>query len=302
MRSNLDTIEWLAKASKLQRLVHNPMRYAFGILHRTLIYPFTKKGKLVKTKTFFGTTMKVMLPSGMDLFLLGGKSHDSEIRLARFILNTLDKGDTFLDVGAHYGYFSLMASALVQDEGKVISIEASQSTYSILRQNVDDPKNIDAFHIAISDQRKTLKFYEYPLIYSEYNSLNADQYENSKWAKNIEPNVIEVEAYRLDEFVHEKKLVPDFIKIDVEGVEDQVIAGMAKILTADQSPIVAMEYIKNDQDDSPHDRAVSLLTHYGYQCHGIQTNGSLQPIRKAELKSYLSSTQLESDNIIFIKK
>lgn len=301
MSSNLDKMESLAKASKLHRFVHSPIRYALGILHRMLIYPYTRKGKLVETTTFFGTKMKVMLPSGMDLFLLGGKSHDSEIRLARFILSTLGEGDTFLDVGAHYGYFSLLASSIVGDDGGVVSIEASKSTFSILAQNLKDKKNITPFNIAISAKREALNFYEYPLIYSEYNSLNADQYEDSKWAKNIEPNVIIIEAYRLDEFVKEENIIPDFIKIDVEGVEDQVITGMQAILESDRSPIIAMEYIVHEEEDSPHDRAIRLLLDYGYACHRILPDGSVESIQKTELKSYLDNCKLESDNIIFIK-
>jgi len=302
MNSNLDLIEKLARASKLKRLLHNPGRYLFGILHRMLVYPFSKKGKPVETTTFFGTKMKVMLPSGMDLFLLGGKTHDSEIRLARFILNMLKEGDTFLDVGAHYGYFSLLASAIVGTKGTVSCVEASSTSFEVLSQNVKDHGNISHYNNAISNKKEILNFYEYPLIYSEYNSLDADQYDKANWAKNIKPKVNKIEAYPLDEFVQEKKINPDFIKIDVEGVEDKVVQGMKDILNSDKAPIIAMEYILDDNPDSPHELAMRSIIDHGYQCNFIEYDGTLKAIELNDVKKILKAAKLDSDNLIFKKK
>jgi len=245
--------------------------------------------------------MKVLLPSGMDLFLLGGKSHDSEIRLAKLILNTLKHGDTFLDVGAHYGYFSLLASNIVGAQGNVYSIEASKSTFGVLSQNLEDHSNITPFNIAISNQRGQLDFYEYPLLYSEYNSLDSEQYDKAKWAKNIDPKVIKIDAFPLDEFVQERNIVPDFIKIDVEGVEDKVVQGMNKILNSDKAPLIAMEYILDDNPDSPHERAMRMIIDQGYECNIISPNGALEKIKSEKVKIYLMESGLDSDNIIFQK-
>lgn len=299
MKSNLNKIESLARASKLKRLLYNPGRYLFGILHRIFVYPISMKGKLVDTTTFYGTKMKVMLPSGMDLYLLGGKSHDSEIRLAKYILNVLRRGDSFLDVGAHYGYFSLLASKIVGAEGHVNSIEASKSTFGILSQNVETQDNISAYNVAISDHKDQLDFYEYPLLYSEYNSLDSQQYDSAKWAKNISPNVIKIDAFPLDEFVKEKNITPDFIKIDVEGVEDKVVAGMRGILNSKGAPIIAMEYILDDNPDSPHEIAMRLIIDQGYECNIILSDGTLKRINREEVKMYLQESGLDSDNIIF---
>ena len=299
MLKKLNKIESLARATKLMRLLHNPFRYLFGILHRILIYPISKKGKLVDTKTFFGTKMKVLLPSGMDLFLLGGKSHDSEIRLAKFIIDTLEEGNSFLDVGAHYGYFSLMASSIVGQNGKVCCIEASKSTFNVLFRNVKSCNNIQAFNIAISNRREQLDFYEYPLLYSEYNSLDADQYKDSSWAKSITPNVIKIEAFSLDEFIQAQNFDPDFIKIDVEGVEDKVVSGMQKFLGSGKNLIIAMEYILDENPTSPHEKAINMMAKSGYKLYVIAKDGTLKSIQPDHLKPFLIDSNLDSDNIIF---
>ncbi len=255
----------------------------------------------METTTFFGTKMKVMLPSGMDLFLLGGKSHDSEIRLAKYILNTLKVGDSFLDVGAHYGYFSLLASSIVGVRGMVNSIEASKSTFGVLARNVESHNNITPFNIAISNLREQLDFYEFPLLYSEYNSLDADQYAKANWAKNVQPNVLKIDAFPLDEFILTQNIEPDFIKIDVEGVEDKVVLGMSNLLKSNEKLIISMEYIIDDNPKSPHEKAMRLLVDHGYMPHMIATDGSLEAIKENKLKSYLLDSNLNSDNIIFKK-
>ena len=301
MMCNLSKVESLAKSSKLKRLLHNPSRYLFGILYRMFSYPISKKGKLVETTTFFGTKMKVLLPAGMDLFLLGGKSHDSELRLAKFILKTLKKGDTFLDIGAHYGYFSLLASSLVGEEGRVVSIEASKSTFDVLSQNLSKHSNISHFNIAISNQRDTIDFYEFPLLYSEYNSLDAEQYEKATWAKHIEPRVIKIDAYPADEFINEHNVLPDFIKIDVEGAEDKVVEGMSLLLSKGTNISISMEYILDDNPKTPHERALRFLVGQGFRCNIIKQDGSLQFIPEDEIKVFLKESNLDSDNIIFIR-
>ncbi|MDF1698258.1 MAG: FkbM family methyltransferase, partial [Saprospiraceae bacterium] len=298
MIREIEHIEALANASKVKRLMYNPSRYLGGILHRIFVYPFSKKGKLVDTKTFFGTTMKVLLPAGMDLYLLGGKSHDSEIRLAKFIVSTLEEGMEFLDIGAHFGYFSLLASSIVGDKGKVRSIEASKATFQVLSQNIAQKTNIRGFNIAISDQKEQLDFYEYPLLYSEYNSLNADQYQDSSWAKSIEPNVIQIDAFPLDDFIKTESLNPFLIKIDVEGVEDKVVAGMRRLISSGEKRIIAMEYLLGQDKDTAHDKAIQMIMQFGFGLFVIDSKGELQEMNPKDLKKFLLTSQLDSDNII----
>ena len=60
----------------------------------------------------------------------------------------ISPGDIVWDIGAHYGYFSLKASCLVGDEGKVLSIEPTPSTYKKLYANTSDIKNIEIYNLA----------------------------------------------------------------------------------------------------------------------------------------------------------
>ena len=302
MSKYLDKIEKLARASKVARLIHNPIKYIYGIGHRTLIYPFTKKGILKWANTFFGKRMRVLLPSGMDIYLLGGKSHDSEIRLARFVLKNLKSGNTFLDIGAHFGYFSLLASSITGETGKVFCVEASKMTYEVLSQNVGKERNIKSFNNAISNQKGVLDFYEYPLQYSEYNSLDADQYQNARWAKKVKAVINKIEAHTLDGFVSMHQIKPNFIKIDVEGVEDKVVSGMNNIISNSENLIIAMEYIVSVSGTSSHQTAVEVLAEGGFMPNKIEADGSISPIAPDQISDYMQKKGLDSDNIIFRKR
>ena len=124
LEKNLDKVEQLAQANKFQRLLHHPVRYVSAQFFRTVTFPITKKGTLRTAQTFMDYPLSILLPSGMDIYLTGGKAHDSEIRLARFLIhffrnNDLDNNISFVDIGAHVGYFSLLTSFLISENANV---------------------------------------------------------------------------------------------------------------------------------------------------------------------------------------
>jgi len=295
--NKLQQVEQIATTSKIRRLLVHPFKYIFAILHRQLIYP--KKGsKQVESATFFGTNMTLLLPASTDIYLTGGKSHSSEIRLARFIINTLQKGDCFIDVGAHYGYFSLLAATLVGTNGQVHAFEASQNTFTILQQNAKNKTNLSCFNQAISNEIGMTTFYEFPNLYSEYNSTNIQQFENTTWFKQLAPKKVEIETIDLNTFLEDMSLHPTLIKIDVEGAEFKVIQG-AKAYLQQYQPLIAMEYLQAERGNAAHQQAATLLQSLGYKATTITKEGEL--IDCVDIDAYLATHGLESDNIVFKK-
>jgi hypothetical protein len=124
-----------AHLSKWRRLSKSPFWYPVSMMFNKIVYPVVKKEWRKKIKTFFGIYMTTALPSGTDVLLNRIKSHDSEIRLSKFLTRHLCKGQTFIDIGAHHGYYSLLAAALVGKEGKVFAIEASKKSFELLQYN-----------------------------------------------------------------------------------------------------------------------------------------------------------------------
>ena len=300
----LDAIERLARGSVLGRFLKNPVRYVSAISYWRLIYPLRKRGKFAHARTFFGTEMEVVLPSATEIFLFGAKTHDSEIRLARFLMKNLHPGDTFCDVGAHFGYFTLLASQLVGENGRVIAFEASRSTFGILKKNTAKAANVQPLHRAASDENKTLVFNEFPALFSEYNSLVLPEMQHAAWMKNNPPQRIEVQGQRLDDFFTSSEGVtssdtltslPSIIKIDVEGAEPQVLRGMAHFLKT-HSPTLVMEYLTGDGQNEAHREALTFAQSLGYRVFRIKKDGTLEPCEDVEIS--MRGEGLESDNLV----
>ena len=264
------------------------------------IYPIRTKGIWANAETFFDKPMKILLPSGLDIFLVKGKSHDSEIRLAKFILNYLSEGDTFIDVGANFGYFSLLASQIIGEQGSVFAYEASANTFNVLQKNTGSEKNIQLFHRAIADkENQKVHFFEFPILFSEYNTLDTKLFEKEKWFQKNSAKAIEVESITLDTLVFLQKITPKIIKIDVERKEEMAISGASKLL-ATQSPYIVLEYLSKERYNENHQNATKLLEKVGFLPHFINDEGILENCKDVEF--FLNSRNLYSDNVVFVKK
>ncbi len=292
--------ETLARGKRSARLLNSPIKYTAAQIFLRLIYPITKKGQHRRVRTFFDEKMHIVLPAGMDLHLLGLKSHDSELRLARYLINTLNEGDTFVDLGAHFGYFSLLASKIVGEKGKVYAFDASASTFQVLAKNLVGHKNIDAFHLAISDRSgKKLSFYEFPVLYSEFNSRFTSQYEGESWYKKIKPKKIVVNSVTLDHFLSRFRGKPHLIKLDLEGGELDALRGMTATLKTVR-PQIVMEFSSQASKNDVHWKACELLQENYYHPHYISPKG--EALSCQNLQQYLNELEEESDNILFLSK
>ncbi len=294
LAQQFSTVERLARGSRWQRFRHQPRRYAQAMWFKERVYPKTKKGKLRQAITFFGQSMQVLLPASMDIYLTGGKTHDSELRLTRWLLRNLKTGKTFVDVGAHFGYFSLLAAQLIGTSGRVTAFEAAQTTFELLQQNTADFPNIEVFNRAISDQSGTLTFYEFPTLYSEFNALDISQFEQESWFADNPPQPVQIPTIPLDDFFANNKQRPNCIKIDAEGAELQILRGATQLMQ-EAALVIILEY-QQVSGDSIYEQCLELLNNLDYKIFIITADGGMQECVNIPL--YLHQQNLQSDNII----
>jgi FkbM family methyltransferase len=294
--ARLSKIEAAAKGTPLKRLLFSPWAYITGILHHRLVYRLTKRSWRRQATTFFDAPMTVLLPAGLDIFLLKAKTHDSELRLARYLIQHLKQGYTVLDIGAHYGFFTLLASKLIGEKGKVMAIEAAASTFPMLKENVAPHANIEALHIAASNTSGIVHFFEFPSLYSEYNTSDPVQYKQAVKESGIEGKEVLVEAIAVDELLRKYNTSAHFIKIDVEGAEALVLSGMTEWLKNKQGQLV-MEYLVGDEQNTAHQKAVAILKQYGWTAYYIDSEG--YPVDCPDIEAHLKRRHLHSDNILF---
>lgn len=293
----LNKLERLAHGGKLTRLLHNPARYTYAMFLSKFLYPLTHKGVLKQAPLFFGGAMQVVLPAATDIFLTGGKTHDSEIRLARFMIAHLSEGHVFVDVGAHFGYFTLLAAQLVGVSGKVLSVEPSIGSHGLLAGNVSGHNNISIHHNAVSDKSETVTFFEFPVLYSEYNALDVDKFKHSDWIKKYNPTEQKVQAVTIDDFVRNNNITPDMIKIDVEGAEVQAINGGSGTWQ-NMSPLLVVEYL-DEGDTSSYTKAAEAMYSHGYSSYMILSDGALEHTN--DVLGYMRQRGITSENVVFKK-
>jgi len=193
-----------------------------------------------------------------------------EAELFALMLKKLKRGDTFLDIGAHVGFFSMIAARLVGESGSVYSFEMNPENYSRLMTNagLNDFKNIRPHNWAVSDDSKPIYFWV-----NKDNDGGHSLWDCGKHSFNEKSRVLpqKMASYSiaLDHYNSLGKV--DFIKMDVEGSEVLALNGMIELLKKNL-PIVALE-INNfglAQMGHKYQDIRTIMNEIGYRCWLIE--------------------------------
>ncbi len=150
-----------------------------------------------------------------------------------YLEEVLSPGKVFFDVGANIGIYTLVASRIVGETGRVVAFEPSIQSFPGLQRNValNSLTNVIAFRAALSDKRGTARLCHAPDPVG--NSVCGDPV----WGAEAEEITVET----LDRMIEQACVQHvDVIKIDTEGAEELVLRGAKKIL-AEMRPVVIFE-------------------------------------------------------------
>jgi len=230
--NNFDSIKLLEKSifllegTRFQRIRKAPKKMLYTKILELIVLLY-KKPIRIKAKTFWNENMLVVIPEQVSLNIY--RYGFFEEGLTRMVLEYLKPGMTFLDIGAHFGYFTLLSSLLVGNEGQVHSFEPTPSSYSILKANVSNKDNVFLNNCAVFSERKIVLMNDYGIKYSAFNSIY-----NARLPKEIllklETKKYEIESISIDDYVEHNGIMPDFIKIDAESSEYDILLGMEKTI------------------------------------------------------------------------
>ena len=198
-----------------------------------------------------------------------------------FVLNTVKRGWTVLDVGANIGFFSTIFASLVGNSGRVIAFEPVSDTFLKLKAaiSLNGFENIiDARAAAASDVAG-----ECQIAYG-VNSANMGGVSIAPVGANTSEVVREfARTVRIDDAVGQRPV--HFIKMDVEGAEGLALAGAQELITKNR-PIMMIEFnpvhLAQVSAITPlqlYDRIIEL----GYRSSKIGAGGSLTPVTRQDL-------------------
>ncbi len=142
----------------------------------------------------------------------------------RLVIEHLNQGDVFIDVGANIGYYSVIASKLVGSQGTVFSFEPEKLNFFLLEKNIalNALNNVQLFNAGLGNQSGSIDFYISPDNRGDHRAF--DHSNNRK--------KISVDIVAGDEIL--QKQTVDFIKIDTQGYELEILQGLSNTITRNQ--------------------------------------------------------------------
>lgn len=146
------------------------------------------------------------------------------------------KGDVFIDVGAHVGKYTLQVARIVEDDGLVIAIEPHPENYQALLKGIqlNGFKNIIALNVAAWNKECKIKLFIHDA--AVHHSTKID----------LGLGQIEVQARTIDQVIDELDVKRvNWVKIDVEGAEVEVLRGLKKTLASHNPRLIIEVQRKN---------------------------------------------------------
>jgi FkbM family methyltransferase len=225
-----------------------------------------------KIKTFWGREMTVYLydADASSLYFLGSLYGD-ELKIIKFLIKNLKEDDIFYDIGANYGFYTLLAQEFIT-KGEIHTFEPNPKIFKLLIENsrLDIFKNTFLNEMALSDKTGETEFYDREISrHSGGSSLIKHQ--NFKKYK-----VIKVKTNTLDDYILNHK-PSTIMKIDIEGGEPFVLRSASRLLQ-EYGPTIIMEFGPDDL----HKKAVNILLNNGYRVFRIDNDGNLVNVNEID--------------------
>lgn len=244
----------------------------------------------IATRTCWGKNIFVFLSdkNAGSLYYFGFLPKQ-EYPLSLYLTRTLKDDDVFYDVGANYGFYSVLADTLIK-KGRVHVFEPHPLLAKCLRRSLVNGVCVN--EVALSNKIGEVTFYDkYSIGHSGGSTMIEEVGSNGEKAVSIRT----VATTSLDEYV-KTHTPPTVIKIDVEGAERFVLEGGRETLKK-YHPLVAMEVWGGDFWEKYSRPAIDFLFQLGYVGNEIGNNGVSVSISYSDLERIMSTRKYE--NIIF---
>jgi FkbM family methyltransferase len=246
--------------------------------------------RVVTCRILTGDRMRVVVPEivGTELCRQGF----IEPGLTAVMIHALRPGMTFVDVGAHYGYHSLVASRLVGPSGSVIALEPARGVLPLLRANTAAAGNITVEPVAACATSGPVVLSDFGPGDSALSTIVGAARVPPAERERLRADAYPVDGVALDDHLLGRGIRPDFVKLDAEGAELGILSGMHRILD-EVGPVVTMEVGDYDGMRSPATTAsIDRLEALGYRPWEWSSGG---------LRPHVRRLRYGYDNLVFTK-
>jgi len=187
----------------------------------------TRLGRLVRAPLSLlpsGSRVRIVKgPARGFRWIVGASTHgywwgSYEVDKARLFARYLRRGGVVYDIGAHVGYYSLIAARAVGPEGSVVAFEPDARNLSFLEEHVrsNELDQVEIVRAAVGASTR-----------SDARFLVGD---HPATGRLHELGTQPVEVVSLDDFLTGRDRGPDIVKIDIEGGEAEALSGARRLL------------------------------------------------------------------------
>lgn len=194
-----------------------------------------------------------------------------EEEVSRLLHRVATPGWTVLDVGANAGYFSLLAADVGGPGSQVVAFEPNPRMRELLQQSLalNPAGQIELVPAACGDRSGSIALSVSPDPRNSGLSTVRDTFQQA--------DQLTVPLLRLDDFCAERGIVPDLVKVDVEGAEEMVLRGAEALLRESAPTYVICEVWADSRA-----RVLDYMGTLGYVGYGIRSDGRLAPASEGD--------------------
>lgn len=227
-------------------------RLRFKNQYHTLIDQF--KGRSSYTVNYKEKTLTFSLadPFSATFFASHFKNGIYEKEGLDALLSHVNENSVVFDVGANIGYFACFSGKYCT-RGKVYAFELGRENVAILKRNIslNSLENVVVEHGAVSDANGTVFVQDSAVGNAVLKIMNANAGTE---------DLVPVRSIALDDYCATNKLIPEFVKIDVEGAEMKVLKGMKRLLAGPVKLLIEIHEKDLRQFDSSKEEVLAFLS------------------------------------------
>jgi len=217
---------------------------------------------------------------------------------AHIFKNLIEEGMCVVDIGAHIGYYTLIAAEKVGDSGRVYAFEPELVNYKWLLKNIEmnGYRNVTPVPKSISDRSGSLKLYL---------GKTTGTHSICPWQEMGKESVV-VDTTTLDDFLSAEDWPSiDIIKMDIEGAETLALNGMKQLLKRQKTLTILIEFnpyrIKANAE-SPLD-FLQMLKANGFLLHAISEKDTQpEPLISQDLSYFVEGLRGDNVNLLCCKQ
>ena len=225
-------------------------------------------GNPVKTCTIAGYKVAVDIREGIQKSMYIGTF---ELEETKWFYDILKPSMIVVDVGASFGYYSFIASSLVGDTGRVYAFEPSEHAYEMFTRNIQKNhiRNITLYNSGLGNKNQYLELYDSIGLKENIHNIHAPSFIPAGRLYVYRQHLGKKSITTLDRFaeIHGIRHI-DLIKIDVEGMEMQVLEGMKRLFSESKVKRIMIEFVDHNpllSEGSVTQEMDKLLTSSGFK-------------------------------------